>query len=283
MWAQVSRSGFYKYLKRGRELTDKEIQDRKDFNLILEAYNHRGFKKGSRTIFMILQHKNHSMSRNKIRRLMNKYHLICPIRKANPYKQMSKAVNEDAVVSNILKRQFKEFGPRYVILTDITYLFYGHCQKCYVSVMKDAHTNEILACVISKSFNEDFVLDTVYQLIGNHGKELRQDAFVHSDQGVHYKAYSFKDLLRNNKLRQSMSRKANCWDNAPQESFFGHMKDEIDITSCNTFEDVERIILDYIDYYNNERPQWNLAKLTPSEYYKYITTGQYPIELKQIP
>lgn len=61
------------------------------------------------------------------------------------------------------------------------------------------------------------------------------------------------------------------------------MKDEIDITSCATFEEVKTIILDYIDYYNNERPQWSLAKLTPCEYYKYTITGQYPIELKQIP
>lgn len=73
-----------------------------------------------------------------------------------------------------------------------------------------------------------------------------------------------------------MSRKANCWDNAPQESFHGHMKDEIDISKCKTFEDVKDIIDTYINYYNNERPQLGLAKLTPNEYYKYCITGNYP-------
>lgn len=282
-WAQVSRSGFYKYLNRIKAPNNREINDRNDFELILKAYNHRSYKKGSRTIFMRLLRDGHPMSRNKIRRLMNKYGLVCPIRKPNPYKQAIKALEENAVVSNIVKRHFKDMGPRYVILTDITYLFYGNCKKCYVSVMKDAYTNEILGYAVSSSMEEDFVLDTVKMCMSNHKHEIPQNALIHSDQGIHYKAYSFKQLLHDCELRQSMSMKANCWDNAPQESFFGHMKDEIDITSCNIFDDVKKIIDDYIDYYNNDRPQWDLAYLTPSEYYNYSITGQYPINLKELP
>lgn len=75
-----------------------------------------------------------------------------------------------------------------------------------------------------------------------------------------------------------MSRRGNCWDNAPQESFFGHMKDEIDLSKCKSFEEVKKIIDDWIDYYNNERYQWKLAKLSPNEYYNYIITGEYPIK-----
>ena len=70
-----------------------------------------------------------------------------------------------------------------------------------------------------------------------------------------------------------------CWDNAPQESFFGHMKDEIDLSKCKIFEEVKVIIDDWIDYYNNERYQWQLAKLSPNEYYEYITTGIYPLKI----
>jgi len=282
-WAQVSRSGFYKYLNRIKLPTNKELSDREDFEYILEAYNYRGYKKGSRSIFMRLMRNGHPMSRNKIRRIMNKYKLFCPIRKINPYKQMAKALDESTVAPNVLKRHFKDMGPRYVILTDITYLFYGNCQKCYVSVMKDAYTNEILGYAVSSSMEEDFVLDTVKMCMSNHKHEIPQNALIHSDQGFHYKAYSFKQLLHDNELRQSMSRKANCWDNAPQESFFGHMKDEIDISGCNIFDEVENVIDDYIEYYNNDRPQWDLAYLTPSEYYKYSITGQYPINLKKLP
>ena len=102
---------------------------------------------------------------------------------------------------------------------------------------------------------EDFVLETINILMNNHKHELKTDTLIHSDQGIHYKAYTFKELLNNSQLRQSMSRKANCWDNAPQESFHGHMKDEIDLSNCNTIEDVKKVIDDYIDYYNNDRYQ----------------------------
>ena len=93
---------------------------------------------------------------------------------------------------------------------------------------------------------EDFVLETINLLIKNHKKELKTDSLIHSDQGIHYKVVLFKDLLNNNNLRQSMSRKANCWDNAAQESFHGHIKDEIDLSSCKTFEDVKEVIDNYM-------------------------------------
>ncbi len=70
--------------------------------------------------------------------------------------------------------------------------------------------------------------------------------------------------------KETMSRRGNCWDNAPQESFFGHMKDEIDFQSCNTLEELIDMIDDYIDYYNNYRYQWNLKKMTPKQYRNHL-------------
>lgn len=235
-------------------------------------------KKGSRSIYMRLLHNGTPMNRKKIQRLMRKYNLKCPIRKPNPYKKMLKESEVSEVAENLLERKFREYGPRYVLLTDITYLFYGRGNKAYLSSIKDAYTKEILAHVVSLNMKEDFVLETINILMNNHKHELKTNALMHSDQGIHYKAYTFKELLNNSQLRQSMSRKANCWDNAPQESFHGHMKDEIDLSNCNTIEDVKKVIDDYIDYYNNDRYQWNLAKLSPSEYYKYTMTGDYPLK-----
>lgn len=276
--AQVSRSGYYEFIKRQNEDNPIEQKYRKDFELILDAYNYRGYKKGSRSIHMRLLHNGTPMNRKKIQRLMRKYNLKCPIRKPNPYKMMLKESEVSEVAENLLERKFREYGPRYVLLTDITYLFYGRGNKAYLSSIKDAYTKEILAHVVSSNMKEDFVLETINILMNNHKHELKTDALIHSDQGIHYKAYTFKELLNNSQLRQSMSRKANCWDNAPQESFHGHMKDEIDLSNCNTIEDVKKVIDDYIDYYNNDRYQWNLAKLSPSEYYKYTMTGDYPLK-----
>ena len=277
--AQVSRSGYYDWMKRKNDKSNPvELQDRKDFEIILKEYNYRGYKKGSRSIHMRLLHTDTPMNRKKVQRLMRKYNLKCPIRKPNPYKKMLKENSDAVAVDNILERKFKEYGPRYVLLTDITYLFYGKQKKAYLSSIKDAFTTEILAHVVSNNMKEDFVLETLNLLITNHGTELKTDALLHSDQGIHYRAYSFKELLSNGKIRQSMSRKANCWDNAPQESFHGHMKDEIDLSECETLEDVIKVIDDYIDYYNNERYQWGLAKLSPSEYYRYTITKKYPLK-----
>ena len=116
-----------------------------------------------------------------------------------------------------------------------------------------------------------------FTLVNTHGIALTKETIIHSVQGAHYTSYSFIEIVNNAGLRQSMSRRGNCWDNAPQESFFGHMKDEIDISNCTCFYEVKEIIDDWIDYYNNERYQWQLAKLSPNEYYEYITTGKYPL------
>ena len=278
--AQVSRSGYYNWVKSEDIRIQKENKDRKDFELILEAYQYRGYAKGARGIYMRLLHMNPPVIMNvkKIRRLMKKYNLFCPIRKANPYRRMAKALKTNNVADNLLNREFKKYGPRMIILTDISYIPYSNT-RCYLSVMLDAFTKEVLSYVLSESLEIDFVLTTVNQLIENHGISLKAETLVHSDQGCHYTSYSFIQLLKDKKLRQSMSRRGNCWDNAPQESFFGHMKDEIDLSNCKTFEDVKKIIDDWMNYYNNYRYQWDLAKLSPTEYYRYITTGDYPIKI----
>lgn len=277
--AQVSRSGYYNWVNSKNTRIEKENNDRKDFEIILEAYQYRGYNKGARGIYMRLLHKNPPIIMNvkKIRRLMKKYNLFCPIRQANPYRRMAKALKTNNVADNILNREFKKHGPRMVLLTDITYIPYSNT-RCYLSVILDAFTKEVLSYVLSVSLAVDFVLDTVNQLIEKHGISLSTETLIHSDQGCHYTSYSFIQILKDKQLRQSMSRKGNCWDNAPQESFFGHMKDEIDLSECKSFNDVKKIVDDWIDYYNNERYQWNLAKLSPTEYYKYITTGEYPIK-----
>ena len=108
---------------------------------------------------------------------------------------------------------------------------------------------------------------------------LSANTIIHSDQGSHYTSIPFRQLVNDAGLRQSMSRRGNCWDNAPQESFFGHMKDELKpyINTWKSFLDAKASIDDWMDYYNNERYQWDLARLSPSEYFQYCFTGIYPL------
>jgi len=278
--AGVSRSGYYRWLASEPQRKRKEEQDKADFNLILTAYRFRGYNKGARGIYMRLLHLDVIMNVKKIRRLMCKYNLFCPIRKANPYRRMMAAMRTDCVADNVLNRRFESLGPRAVMLTDITYIPYMHAGArvfCYLSVIIDACTKQVMAYRLSESLEVDFVLDTVKDLIEHHAHELKTDTLIHSDQGSHYTSHKFIDLLNDLEITRSMSRKGCCWDNAPQESFFGHMKDEIDISECRTVREVKDVIGDWMDYYNKDRYVWDLAKLSPDEYYQYRITGKYPL------
>jgi len=279
--AGVSRSGYYYYLSTEKERAAREKEDRAAFQIILEAYQYRGYDKGARSIYMRLLHLKPPtvMNIKKIRRLMKKYGLKCPIRKANPYRRMAKALATSNIAPNLVNREFEQHGPRKILLTDITYIINGKVPRVYLSTIIDAYTKEVLSWVLSDSLAVDFVLDTVTQLIYTHGIALTDETIIHSDQGAHYTSIKFIELVKNEGLRQSMSRRANCWDNAPQESFFGHMKDEIDISWCTSFEEICKVISDWLDYYNNDRYQWDLAKLSPSEFYEYSITGDYPLSI----
>ena len=280
--AGVSRSGYYAWIDAAPLRKEREDADQKDFDVILDAYKFRGYAKGAKGIYMRLLHKGKIMNIKKIRRLMKKYGLKCPYRGPNPYRQMAKAIKTNNVFPNVVKRKFVEGGVRKVLLTDITYIFYDG-GVCYLSTILDAFTREILAYELSGNMMVEFVLKTVDKLISEHGSTLDDTTIVHSDQGCHYTSKAFIQKLKDNDFIQSMSRRGNCWDNAPQESFFGHMKDEIkyEIAMMKTFDEVKAKIDDWIDYYNNDRYQWELSKLSPAEFYQYTTTGIYPISVHQ--
>ena len=135
-------------------------------------------------------------------------------------------------------------------------------------------------CINSKFLSDHSskaIITHIYLWSWNFKTNIFVRFLMHSDQGSHYTSVKFIELVRDARLRRSMSRKANCWDNAPQESFFGHMKDEIDITWCTSYEEILQVITDWADYYNNDRYQWDLAKLSPREYYSYLISGEYPL------
>ena len=285
--AGVSRSGYYAWIKAAPKREAQEEKDRKDFDLILDAYKHRGYDKGARGIHMRLLHMDPPICMNikKIRRLMDKFNLTCPIRKANPYRRMAKALKTSNVAENLLQREFECYGPRMVLLTDITYIPY-RSRFAYLSTILDAYTKQVLAYVPSDyDLEVDFVLETVEMLIREHGVSLNQWTIIHSDQGSHYTSHRFIEITQDKGLRQSMSRRGNCWDNAPQESFYGRMKDHIKdrLKECETYEEVVALIDDYMDYYNNEKYQWELAKLSPNEFYAFYQTGVYPLKVDNPP
>lgn len=266
-------SGYYRHWSSEAEQkrSQRERRDEKIKEIVLKAYHFKRRKKGARSIKMTLEGQFQIVyNLKRIRRIMKKYGIVCPFRKANPYKRMMKATHEHRVVPNLLNREFKQNVPGKVLLTDITYLFYGSSKKAYLSTIKDSSTNEILAYHVSDRITMDLATDTLLKLKKNRSFKKAEGAFIHSDQGSHYTHPDYQRAVKKMKLKQSMSRRGNCWDNAPQESFFGHFKDQAFIKPCLTLDELKREIKDYMTYYNHYRYQWNLKKMTPVQYRDHL-------------
>jgi putative transposase len=174
------------------------------------------------------------------------------------------------IKNRALQRDFRKGIPGLALLTDITYLPHGHSKMAYLSTILDASTGEILSHNVSNRLTLDIATDTLDLLMKQKRLKLHKEAFIHSDQGSHYTSPTYQKLLKQKGLGQSMSRRGNCWDNAPQESFFGHMKDHINIHSCSTLAQVRQEIDRYIHYYNQPRYHWGLKKMTPVQYRNHL-------------
>ncbi|WP_308634734.1 IS3 family transposase [Paenibacillus silvisoli] len=268
----VSHSGYYSYLRTAEARKERARRDAEIGELIQRAFSQRGYKKGSRSIKMVLENEFQVVyNRKRIRRHMRRLNLVCPHRKPNPYRRMAKATQEHRVVPNKLQRDFKKGIPGLVLLTDITYLPFGrHSEFGYLSTILDGSTGELLAYNLSNQINLSLSTDTINQLKKQRRLKLHKDAFIHSDQGSHYTSPQYQKLLKKVGLGQSMSRRGNCWDNAPQESFYGHMKDHVRSRKCSTLDELKLEIDRYIHYYNNHRYQWGLKKMTPVQYRNHL-------------
>jgi putative transposase len=179
--AGVSRSGYYNYFSLPSQDRRKQIDEKDEEmkEIILKAFRYKGRKKGARQIKMTLAGPFKVVyNLKRIRRIMKKYDIICPIRKANPYRRMMKATQEHRVVPNLLNRQFKQDIPGKVLLTDITYLFYEKSQKAYLSAIKDGTTGEILAYHVSDRMTIDLATDTLLKLKKNRNFKKAKDAYI---------------------------------------------------------------------------------------------------------
>lgn len=258
--ADVSRSGYYRWLAQ----KDQPARDHTDYLLIKEIFDNGKGRYGWRTIKMKLEReKKVIMNHKKIIRIKNKCGLITGIRRKNPYKAVMKKTWEHRTFPNLLNRQFVQTTPSRFFGTDITYLPFNR-RFAYLAVVKDIASGEIVAWCVSQYITMELVLTMIDQM------KWRPGALIHSDQGFHYTNPAYIEKVNMLAMMQSMSRKANCIDNAPVESFFGHFKDEVEYKNCTTIEELRRIIENYIWYYNCKRAQWGKKKMTPVEYRDHL-------------
>ena len=203
---------------------------------------------------MVINHK-------RVQRLMNELGLKSKVR---PKRYKSYKGEVGRIADNTLNREFTAEKPNQKWVTDVTE-FKVKDQKVYLSPIIDLFNQEVISYEVRNSVTLPLVTDMLKAAtckLKRHEKPL-----IHSDQGWQYQNKHYQNHLRENGLRQSMSRKGNCLDNAVAENFFGILKTEM--YHNETFKDANELIeniKEYIDYYNNERIKLKLKGLSPIQY-----------------
>lgn len=258
---KVSRSGYYKWLKRENTLSKKQLSDLDLQKKIMECHKKvkgiYGYYRITvwlkRTYGIVVNHK-------RVYRLMKLMGIQAKIRKKKPYFGKREA---SVISSNILNREFKSNEPNKKWATDITYLLFNN-QRLYLSVIIDLFNREVVSYQISDHCSVKLVLDTVKVASKNRSVN---GILLHSDQGHQYTSRSYNALLRSKNIQPSMSRKGNCLDNACIENFFGHLKSELMyLNNFKTKNEVIKAVNEYMYFYNNERFQAKLNNRSPIEY-----------------
>jgi len=260
-YLRISRSGYYKYLQRRDTDPDQECKAK-----IQAIYDEHNGTWGYRQIQMGIYRRYHVVVNHKrVLRLMQLMGLKAIIRRkrsqASPYQ---KAISDGRVTDNLLERKFKADAPNQKWVTDVTQYKVDE-QTIYLSAIKDLYNNEIVAHHLSIHNDNELVLETFRKAF-----ETRKDVtglVVHSDQGSQYTSHAYHGMLPKVGAQISMSRRGNCIDNASMESFFSHLKTEgLYPYDIRTLDEAQSRIIRYINFYNEERPQRKLKKLTPVEY-----------------
>jgi len=254
--AGVSRDSYYKYLKRPAKITD-ELEKK-----IIQIYEESGKRFGYRSIKDKLKEKyNLVVNHKKVLRIMRELGIKSIVRR----KKKKSSDGALGVKDNLLKRDFtaKRKGLKYV--TDITYIP-TRSKMTYLCVIMDLYDGQIVSKVVSDKQNKGLVIDAVKKLAK---KVDLNGAIIHSDQGTQYRSIKYIELLEELGVKQSMSRRGNCWDNAKAENFFSHFKcEEVYLydRQLDDLNEVKKIVNKYLTYYNNYRPQRRLGGLPPIKY-----------------
>jgi transposase InsO family protein len=166
------------------------------------------------------------------------------------------------IADNELNREFRAEKPNQKWVTDVTqFRLFG--QKLYFSPILDLYSGDIVTYTISDSPNLEMVTTMLEQAFLNLPDNI--GLMLHSDQGWHYQHKQYRRMLVEKGIKQSMSRKGNCYDNSVMENFFGHLKSELlYLQEFDSIEHFKAELIDYIDYYNNRRIKARLKGLPPA-------------------
>lgn len=282
----VSSSGYYNWLYKQTHISEKQKKEIEEEQKVMEMFRQTikkiGHVPGKRTFkTYLMRDYNYDISVSRCSKIMKKMNLVASTPHKDAYKGQATYNHICASIQNQVNRDF-QIAPRSIILTDITYLYYGvERQVFYLCTFKDAFTCEILGYAISKTMTVELIKEAYDNMMDVHSDTFKKKSkvYIHSDQGSQYLSTDFQQLLSDNDFIQSCSRRGNSQDNAPMESFFARLKTAIMdlLVRCPDYQTAGKLVVNYLIAYNTEHYQYNLGGLTPTEFYQYCVTGIYSL------
>ncbi|MDY3984285.1 MAG: IS3 family transposase [Dysosmobacter sp.] len=253
--AQLPRATFYYHLKR-MNCTDKYEATKAEITAI---YHENKGRYGYRRITTELHNRNFPLNHKTVQRLMKELGLVCQVR-MKKYHSYKGEVGKTA--PNLLNRDFHAEKPNQKWVTDVTeFSLFG--EKLYLSPILDLCSSDLVSYTIS----DRPVLSMVTSMLDKAFEQIPDNTnlILHSDQGWQYQHRQYQQMLRRKGIRQSMSRKGNCLDNAVMENFFGLLKSELlYLQEFYSMEHFKQELIEYLDYYNNRRIKAKLKGLPPA-------------------
>ena len=259
---EVSRGGYYSWLSRPR--SQRARDDRQLLTLIRAVYRQNRRSYGSPRVYVELQDEGIRCGRHRVARLMRQDRLQARPRRR--FKSTTQSAHTYAVAANELQRQFQVAAPDTCWAADITYIWTQE-GWLYLAVLLDLCSRRIVGWAVSDRLTEELTLKALDQALAQ--RRPRAGLLHHSDRGSQYAARAYRQRLARHGLRASMSRRGDCWDNAPVESFFSSLKTELFAARQPpaTRQQARRELFDYIEvFYNRKRRHSSLGYLSPSRF-----------------
>jgi putative transposase len=223
-------------------------------------HEHKG-RYGYRRIGLVIRKSGILVNHKTVLRIMKQHGLksLVKVKKYKSYKG-----EQGKVAPNLLERNFFAARPNQKWVTDVTE-FSVAGKKLYLSPMMDLYNGEVISYSLSERPTMNQVMNMLQKALAILPAKSR--LIVHSDQGWQYQMKAWQHLLKSRKIKQSMSRKGNCLDNAVIENFFSILKSELFyLKKFDSVATLEKEIMQYIDYYNNHRIKLKLNGLSPVMY-----------------
>lgn len=267
----VSRSGYYSWMGRGP--SDRAKENQRLLELIKKIWLKSGKIYGSPRIHQQLLRQGEQLSRRRVARLMKKEGIQSQIRPK--WVTTTDSKHQLPVAPNRLEQEFSVRRLGQVWVSDITYIP-SNQGWLYLTTIMDLADRQILGWSFSKGMQADQTVIPAWKEAIRQ-RPPQEELIFHSDRGIQYCCKQFQDLLNARpRVRQSMSRKGNCWDNAPAESFFKTFKAELPIEPKNySYEVLRGVIFNFIEiWYNRQRLHSTLDYRTPAEMQDYLTQQQ---------